>query len=150
MLLLCGYKEFNVEYFIYINCRLISITATLCIVALNTIIAVWLNDWAHIRENTEVVAVVSSLLPPSLPPSSLLSLSVQSGLSPRQDVTGTEEYSHRGFIFLDVWESADSFCCIMTCWITVLGIQWMYGQKNAHVLTPIFGDHFRREGAGTY
>ena len=72
MLLLCGYKEFNVEYFIYINCRLISITATLCIVALNTIIAVWLNDWAHIRENTEVVAVVSSL-PPSLPPPCYLS-----------------------------------------------------------------------------
>ena len=146
MLLLCGYKEFNVEYFIYINCRLISITATLCIVALNTIIA---SDWMT-GPTSERTPRWWRWCHPSLPPSSLLSLSVQSGLSPRQDVTGMEEYSHRGFIFLDVWESADSFCCIMTCWITVLGIQWMYGQKNAHVLTPIFGDHFRREGAGTY
>ena len=84
MLLLCSSKVFNVEYFIYINCRLISINATLHCCTKNTIIA----DWAHIRENTEVL--VSSLppsLPPFLPASSLLSFSVQAGPSPRQDVT---------------------------------------------------------------
>ena len=92
-------------------------------------------------------------LPPSLPPCLLPAISLSSGwtLTQARRYGRSEEYSdsRREFIFLEVGESADSFCCIMTCWITVLGIQWMYGQKNAHVLTPIFGDHFRRgEGEG--
>ena len=120
-----------------------------CIVALNTMISVWLPAVrAHIREHRGggggVIPPPS--LPPPPPPSSLLSLSLsQFSLDPHPAKTWRRNIlTQREIIFLEDGESADSCSCIMTCWITALGIRWMYGQKNAHVLTPISGDHFRR------
>ena len=74
MLLLCRSKVFNVEYFIYINCHLISLNATLhCCTKYNYRSQ---TGRAHVREHRGVIppSLPPSLLPSSLPPQFSLDL----------------------------------------------------------------------------